>query len=101
MSQRTKDFATIALTAPLVMATRSAQMASGSMSPAEFTRMWVEKPVAFAASVATLQVEAAMAFAAAMGNPFVRRKPWDVVMGTALRPYAKAVGANHRRLSRR
>ena len=100
MSQRNKDLATIAMMAPLVMATRTAQMATGGMSQREFTRMWVEKPMAAASSLATLQVEAAMAVAAAMGNPFFRRKRWETVVGTALRPYAKAVSANHRRLSR-
>ena len=100
MSQRTKDLTTIAMMAPLVMATRTAQMASGAMTSSEFARMWVEKPMAFASSIATLQMEAAMATAAAMGNPFFRRKRWETVMGTALRPYAKAVSANHRRLSR-
>ena len=100
MSQRTKDLVTLGMTAPLVMATRTAQMASGAMTPAEFTRMWVEKPMAFASSLTTLQMEGAMAAAAAMGNPFFRRKRWETVMGTALRPYAKAVSANHKRLSR-
>ena len=100
MSQRNTDLATLGVIGPLVMAARTAQMASGAMTPVEFTRMWVEKPVAFATSLATLQVEAAMATAAAMGNPFFRRKRWETVMGTALRPYASAVSANHRRLSR-
>ena len=100
MSQRNRNATTLALTAPLVMAARTASMASGAMSPAEFTRMWVEKPMAFAASVATLQIETAMATAAAFGSPFFRRKGWGAIAGTALRPYARAVSANHRRLSR-
>ena len=98
MTQRSKDMATLAFTAPLVMARRVSQMSSGSMSANEFTRMWVEKPMAMANAAATFQTEWAMATMAAWGNPFFRRKSMDAVMGTALRPFAKAVSANHRRL---
>lgn len=100
MSRRNADFTTLAFTAPMVMAARTAQMATGGMSQREFVRMSAEKPFAFATSMATLQVETAMATAAALGNPFFRRKGWNAIMGTALRPYASAVRANHRRLSR-
>ena len=100
MSQRNRDLATLAFTAPMVMAARTAQMMTGGMSQREWTRMWVEKPTALAASMATLQTEAAMATMAAFGNPFFRRKGWEAVVATGLRPFAKAVSANHRRLSR-
>ena len=98
MTQRSKDLTTLAFTAPFVMARRISQMADGSMTGAEFTRMWVEKPVAMATSLATLQVEMAMSTMAAFGNPFFRQKSVEAMLGTALRPYAKAVSANHRRL---
>ena len=100
MPQRNQDLATLAFTAPMVMAARTMQMATGGMSQAEFARMWVEKPTAIAQSIATMQTEAAMATMAAFGNPFFRRKGWDAVMATGLRPFAKAVSANHKRLSR-
>ena len=100
MTQSTRDMTTLAFAAPLVMAHRMSQMAMGTMTPAEFTRMWVEKPMAMAASLATVQTEMAMAAMAAAGNPFFRKKNLETVMGTALRPYARAVSANKRRLSR-
>lgn len=98
MTQRSKDLTTLAFTAPFVMARRMAQMADGSMTSTEFARMWVEKPVAVATSLATLQVEMAMSTMAAFGNPFFKQKSVEVMFGKALRPYAKAVSANHRRL---
>lgn len=98
MTQRSKDFATLAFQAPLVMAMRTGQMMIGAMSASEWQRMWLEKPGAIAASIATVQTEMAMATMAAFGNPFFRRKRPEAVMGTALRPFAKAVSANRRRL---
>ena len=100
MKQRDRDLMTLAFTAPAVAATRLNQIATGGMSPAEFTRMWVEKPVAVATSLATLQVELSLSVMAAMGNPFARGRGADAMLGRALRPYARAVSSNHRRLSR-
>ena len=100
MTQRNKDLATLAFTAPLVMARRMTQMASGSMTQSEFNRMCFEKPMAVATSAMTLQMEMAAATMAAFGNPFFKGSSMEMMMGKALRPYAKAVSANHRRLSR-
>ena len=100
MRRRDKDLVTLTFATPVVMAARMMQLSTGSMSATEFSRMWAEKPVAFATSLATLQVETTMAIAAAFGNPFFKRRSADAVWGAALGPLARTVSANRRRLAR-
>ena len=100
MKQRNRDLATLAFMAPAVAAVRINQMATGGMSPVEFTRMWIEKPMALASSMATVQMELGLSAMAAMGNPWFRPRSLETTFGKALRPYAKSVSANHRRLAR-
>lgn len=99
MRRSGRDAATLAFTAPMVVAARSWQMATGAMTPAEFTRMWVEKPIAFASAMAAMQAEIGLAALAVM-SPRGPGDGWTRVAGSGMRPLARAVSANHRRLTR-
>ena len=98
MKRATRDMTTLAFSAPMVAGVRMMQMATGSMTPAEFTRMWIEKPLALASGVAALQTEMALATVAALGDPLLKPRTAARIAGSGLRPFASAVAANRRRL---
>ena len=101
MKRLANDLTSLAFHAPVVAMTRTARTASGTITPAEFTRMWVEKPVAFWMGLAAMQAELAIATFGAAGRAFPRQADWTKLAGIGLRPVARTVNANHRRLAPR
>ena len=100
MTKRARDLTTLAFGVPFVMGTRLTQLATGGMSPSEWSRMWIEKPMAFAASATAMQMEMARASWSAMGRTALHRNDWRKALAAGIAPYAKAVRSNEKRLSR-
>ena len=99
MKTRSKDAVSLAFSAPLVMSIRAAQMMSGTMSSAEFSRMWIEKPMALAQATLALQTAMATNTMAAFGLP-LRRNGTSQLVSAGLGPFTKAIETNRRRLTR-
>jgi hypothetical protein len=104
------DMATLAFTAPFVIATRMTGIWLNALSPSakgdrENTRMVSEKLAAGFESIAAMNASIATQMTNAALAPFTggtaRALDTQAIWAASLRPYAKRVSSNARRLSRK